>query len=406
MVGTTLSQAIPLAASFILSRLYSPEDFGTLFIIVSAISIFGILCTGRYELAILLPREDEEAINLTALSIILAFLSSCVLLAVVHFFNTQITEMLNEPSISPWLYVIPLSVFFVGIYQSLTYYTNRKKHYKNLVTARVCDSTSNSGSRIGAGYAGFGAGGLIGGNIIGQVVGFGLLGFFLLRKEGPVYKRISWQKIKEQAKRYSNHPRHLIAGQLFNTLAYQAPNLLLPSITFFTTGLVGHLGFANRIVRTPIMAVSNAFSDVFKQQASEEFANTGSCKRIFFSTIKKLLLISVLPFLVFFAVAPFVFGFLFGQEWEIAGQFARIMTIPFFLGFTLSPVSSVFYIINKTQAYLVLQIMLFAMIVASIFVAPHFIQDSYWIVGCLSASYSTFYLIMTAVMLSFKEIRK
>lgn len=406
MVGTTLSQAIPIAASFILARLYTPEEFGTLFIIVSAITIFGIICTGRYELAILLPKEDDEAINLTALSVLLAFITSCVLLAIVYFFNAPITELLNEPTISPWLYAIPVSVFFVGIYQAFTYYTNRKKYYKNLITARISDSVSNSGSRIGAGYADFGVGGLIGGNIIGQIMGFGLLGFFLLRKEGPIYKQISWAKIKEQAKKYSNHPRHLIAGQLINNISYQSPNLLLPTISFFTTALIGQLGFANRLVRTPIMAVSNAFSDVFKQQASEEFANSGSCKRIFFATLKKLLLISVVPFLIFFAVAPFLFTLLLGEQWEIAGQFARIMTIPFFLGFTISPLSSVFYIVNKTQAYLVLQIILFALVVVSIFVAPAFIQDPYWIVGCLAASYSIFYVLMTVVMLSFKEIRK
>lgn len=406
MVGTSLSQAIPLAISPIITRLYSPDEFGIFITIISAISILGLLCTGRYELAILLPKEDKEAINLTALSILLAFAVSFVILLVVYFFNAQITAALNEPSISPWLYFIPISVFFVGVYQALTYYTNRKKHYKNLVTARVADSLSNGGARIGGGLADLGPVGLLGGNLVGQIMGFGLLGFFLLRKEGAIYKVVSWSQIKEQAKAYIDFPKHVIAGQLLNTMAYQMPNILLKTLSFFNTSLIGQYGLTNRIVRTPLLVISNAFSDVFKQQASEEFISTGSCRRIFFSTLKKLLLISMVPFAIFFFTAPLLFGFIFGKEWEIAGEFARIMSIPFFLGFTISPLSSVFYILNKTRSYLVLQSILFALVIISIFIAPHYTSNPHIVVGVIAGSYTLFYVIMMFVMLGFKELKK
>lgn len=406
MVGTSLSQAIPIAISPIITRLYTPEEFGIFTTIVSAISIFGLLCTGRYELAILLPKEDKEAINLTALSILLAFITSAILFVVVHFFNAPITAAFNEPEISPWLYFIPISVFFVGVYQSLTYYTNRKKHYKNLVTARVTDSLSNSSTRVGGGLAGLGPEGLLGGNIVGQIMGFGLLGLFLLRKEGPIYKKVSWAQLKAQAKKYIDFPKHLAAGQLLNNASYQIPKILLPTLSFFNSALIGHYGLGDRIVRTPLAVISSAFSDVFKQRASEEYTQTGSCYKIFWSTLKKLLLISIIPFAIFFATAPLLFGFVFGEEWKIAGEFARIMAIPFFLGFTISPLSAVFYIINKTRQYLMIQAVLFVMVLLAIFVTPVYTDDPYRMVAAIAAAYTLFYVIMIVVMLGFKELRR
>lgn len=406
MVGTSLSQAIPIAISPIITRLYTPDQFGVFVTIISAITIFGQLCTGRYELAVLLPKKDDEAINLTALAIALSFVSALILLAVVHFFNAPITTALNEPSISPWLYFIPVSIFFIGVYQSLTYYTNRKKYYKKLVTARVADSISNGVGRIGGGFAGLGPAGLFGGNILGYVVGFGLLGLFLRQKEDSLHKKVSWAQMKAMAKKYIEFPKHVVAGQLFYTTSYYIPNILLPTLSFFNSALVGQYGLTNRIVRTPLAVVSSAFADVFKQQASEEYNQTGSCRKVFFRTLRKLILISVLPFAFFFAIAPFLFGFVFGKDWIIAGEYARIMAIPFFLGFTISPLSSVFFIVNKTRQYLLLQLALLILILLAIFVAPLFTNNPYYVVGFISAAYSLILILTMLAMLSFKEVRK
>ena len=66
MTGTTIAQAIPIAISPILTRLYTPKDFGVLALFVAITSIFGSIANGRYELAIMLPKKDEDAINIFA----------------------------------------------------------------------------------------------------------------------------------------------------------------------------------------------------------------------------------------------------------------------------------------------------------------------------------------------------
>ena len=79
MTGTTIAQAIPIAISPILTRIYTPEDFGVLALFVAITSIFGSIANGRYELAIMLPKKDENAINIFALGLIITFSMSFIL---------------------------------------------------------------------------------------------------------------------------------------------------------------------------------------------------------------------------------------------------------------------------------------------------------------------------------------
>ena len=66
MTGTTLAQAIPIIISPILTRIYTPEDFGLLALFLSITNIIGSVANGRYELAIMLPKKNDNAINTAA----------------------------------------------------------------------------------------------------------------------------------------------------------------------------------------------------------------------------------------------------------------------------------------------------------------------------------------------------
>ncbi|HIB85036.1 MAG TPA: translocase, partial [Chromatiaceae bacterium] len=170
MTGTTLAQAIPIAISPILTRLYTPEDFGVLALYMAVTALVSAIATGRYELAIMLPKNDVDAANIVALTITVTSMISLVTLSVVMIYNTEITLLLGNPEISNWLYIVPLTVFLTGVYQSLNYWSNRKKHYKRLSTSRVLQSGTGAGASLSMGGAGFSSGGLIIGQIVGQSV--------------------------------------------------------------------------------------------------------------------------------------------------------------------------------------------------------------------------------------------
>ncbi len=132
LTGTTIAQAIPVAMAPIMARIYSPEDFGVLTLFLSISTIFSVVATGRYELAILLPKKEEDALSVMLLALVINFAVSFLLFAVVFLFNQNICNWLNNDMISIWLYFIPLAILLNGIIQTLNYWLNRKKEYKKL----------------------------------------------------------------------------------------------------------------------------------------------------------------------------------------------------------------------------------------------------------------------------------
>jgi len=119
MTGTTVSQAIPIAISPILTRIYTPDDFGVLALFFAITSIFGYIATARYDMAVMLPEEDDDALNIVILGFILSSIISFILFIFVYLFNHQICVLLNNFSIAPWLYFIPIVVFFMGTFNML-----------------------------------------------------------------------------------------------------------------------------------------------------------------------------------------------------------------------------------------------------------------------------------------------
>ncbi|MCX6256295.1 MAG: oligosaccharide flippase family protein [Bacteroidia bacterium] len=85
--GTAIAQAIPILISPVISRMYSPAEYGVYTAFFNILMIFGILANARYELAIVLPEKDEDAINLVAVGVFLSISLSLVLLVVIIFFN-------------------------------------------------------------------------------------------------------------------------------------------------------------------------------------------------------------------------------------------------------------------------------------------------------------------------------
>jgi O-antigen/teichoic acid export membrane protein len=131
---------------------------------------------------------------------------------------------------------------------------------------------------------------------------------------------------------------------------------------------------------------------VFRERASRDYRIHGNCRSVYIKTIKSLVLISILPFLVLFFAAPDLFSFVFGPSWKIAGEYTRILSLMFFFRFTSSPLSYVFYIAEKQNYDLIWQIILFIVSILSI-LAGVWRGSPQFSLLCFSISYSVMYLV-------------
>lgn len=341
MTGTTLAQAIPIAISPILTRLYAPEDFGVFALFIAITSIFGAIVHGRYSLAIVLPREDEDAINIFALGFIITFSISFILLILVLIFNYHIVNFLNNKEIGVWLFFIPASVFLSGFWQLLNYFNIRKKQYKDIAKATIVKSIILSITQISIGIMKSGVAGLVSGQLFSQLFANVKLLLNIL-KDKALVKKISKLKMINLAKKYQDFPKYNAPAALSDITALRLPSILLPKLFELTTS--GYFFIAHKMIAIPSSVIGPSISAVFFQEMSEKKNNRLKCWHLFIKTFKQLIFIA-LPISIFiFLFAPFLFQIIFGEEWRVSGEIARWLGIVFLFSFVVSSVSSVFTI--------------------------------------------------------------
>ncbi|WP_241824910.1 lipopolysaccharide biosynthesis protein, partial [Salinivibrio sp. IB872] len=242
-----IGQAIPIALIPILTRMFSPTDFGLLALYSAVISILGVVATGRYEIAIMLPEKDEDARALLQASVLIAMSISTVISIPIFIWNAELATLLGNEEIAPWLYLVPISVLLKGIYQALTYWNNRHKRFRHTAVSRVSQSGWQGVTQISLGYFK-----VFGGLIIGQVIGLFSSVIYLLGRENNhqrIFKNVSAIDIKIQVKKYDKLPKYSVLGGLCDSGATQMPILMLTQ--FYTSTVTGLFSLTFRILNVP-----------------------------------------------------------------------------------------------------------------------------------------------------------
>ena len=199
-----MAQAIPVAISPILSRLFTPEDFGVLALYVAITGVLGAIANGRYELAIMLPQEDSEARVIVTLGILISCGVSLCLLVGVLLGGDWVAAKLGQGGSTWWLYVAPFSVLLIGVFNMLNYYNNRLKKYKTMSASHISKAGMMSAFQVGAGSVKVGAPGLVVGRIVGESVSVLVL---LLGNKGAILSGVDRGMLIRTARRYQNFPK-------------------------------------------------------------------------------------------------------------------------------------------------------------------------------------------------------
>jgi len=363
--GTVVAQILPIVISPILTRLYSPEDFGAFAIFLSIVSIVSVISCGRYELAIMLPEKDEDAINVAALAFIINTTVSLLFFFLILIFKDPILNLLKADSLSFWIYLAPLTVFFMGLFNILNYTNNRFKLYKDISKATIMKSIVNVSIQLLTGFLKEGFSGLILGQLIAQIVANKKL-FYNIRHKG-LLKDIKKDMIKVLAKKYSDFPKYSIISALLDTASLQAP-LLMISMLFASSTLVGYYSLANRMLQLPSAFVGSSVAQIFYQKFSQFQEEPYKQKELLYSTWKKLFIVGIIPFSIVFFFGEEIFSFIFGNNWSGAGEIASILSPFTLVMFISSPTSTAYIVFGMQKKNLYLNILLFVFILLSLYI--------------------------------------
>jgi len=336
MSGTALAQALQFAVSPVLSRLFEPSAFGLLGVFLATKSIVSVVSAAKYELSIVLPERDEVAANLFVLAVgIVCLVSTFVLIGVV-IARSELSTLLGEPRLAPYLWWLSPMVLAAGLYQVLNYWATRKKHYSRLSISQGVRSVGVAGTQVPAGYFRAGPTGLIGGQVAGQVLATVALGVQILREDWQrIWGCLSWRKMRVGAIKYSNFPVYTAPQDLTNSISQNIPSYLLAF--FFSPEAVGFYWFTRRLLNAPSRLVGKAVRKVFYQRASEKHAEGKSIFSDLWKTTAGLAGVALVPTLGILLTGPPIFEFAFGEEWGRAGKYAQWLILWWAVGFINVP---------------------------------------------------------------------
>lgn len=340
VAGTGLAQLIPLAVSPLLTRLYTPQDFGVFALYASLLAVLAVLGSARYELALMLPKDDTDALALVALAMAIVLATSAAVLAAVLLFQAGLARWLDSPALGPWLFLVPVSMLLTGLVNTLTVWANRTSRYRQISISRVLQSASAAAVAVALGWGlsrGSQAGvGLVLGAVAGQALAAASLAWPFWRRWGARLQGVGWQPMRAQALRFREFPAINMPHALLDALQGSAVVALIAAL--FGPTLLGFHALAQRVVRTPMATLGSAVAQVFQKRAADALHAGGDTRRLVDAVLRRLVAVAVavLPLLWF---APELFAFVFGAAWREAGVYAQILTPWLLLNFMLSPLS-------------------------------------------------------------------
>lgn len=354
--GTAAAQAVPVLASPVLSRLFSPEAFGAFAIIVAMISALSPSCAGRFDVAIVFPLRQRDAQELAGLAFITVSFITLIVLLLIHLYSDLLLVTMNAVALSDWVYCVPLLLFLNGVWNIGNYLSNREQRYKLIAASRILKNSVMICVQIICGILGYQVGGLLAGFVAGWLLSLLLMGYqhrcYLVKNT----VKLSPRK-KLVAKQYKKYPLYDAPATLFNSATAQIPYFILP--VFFSGEIVGQFYMMQRVLYVPLSFISLSVAQVNMKQASQILKNKGRLDLYVLKMAFLLFLIAVVPMTVIYFYADQLFVFVLGEQWMRAGHFAVILVPAIVIQFVAGALSTTLYATKHLRAIAVWKVLSF-----------------------------------------------
>ena len=352
--STALAQGITFAFLPLLTRLYTPNDFGILAIYVSFVGVFSAAACLRLDIAIPLAKGRQEAQSLLMLSIIFCFMTSIISTGIIYGIIIFSSTASNIAKLKPYFWLIPLGVLTAGLYSSLQFYAIKESQFKKVAKTRLWQSICGVAIQVSIGLLGFlNAFGLIFGQMVSGGAGIlslsqGVLNIKVLRIFISRRVRMAFVLIK-----YKNFLKYSTIESLANSASIQVPIILI--FMYSSVSEAGYIMLAMKMMQVPMRLVGASIGQVFLSQAAEE----NRLKRLdqfVMRSINSLIKAGCGPIIFIGMLAPYFVPYIFGSSWVRAGAIVIWMTPWFVVQFLVSPIAMVLHVTENQKTALYLQI--------------------------------------------------
>ncbi|HHQ6731262.1 TPA: type 8 capsular polysaccharide synthesis protein Cap8K [Staphylococcus aureus] len=344
ILSSGIAQVILIITTPIITRLYSPAEFGEFTIFSNIAMILIPIINARYDLLIVNAKNDRSANILSQISFLISLL---ILLILVPIF--AISAWLYPNFILDFIFII-IMLFLVSLTNIFTNYLNKERKYKVLSLINVFRAGSMALLQIIFGLLALGSLGLIIGFSLSYIAGI-TLGYKTFKKHFNIVRD------KEETKALFLENK--------NQLFYSTPSILLNSLSFsvvvffigilYTNTEVGIYGMAIRVLGIPVTIISLGLSKIFMQQANDYYIEHGNFRNLLLKFSSILVIVSIILYVPLYLFSEELVNILLGHSWVDAITVIKIVIPLFVIRLIVSTVSLSVIVLQKQQLELILQ---------------------------------------------------
>lgn len=348
--GTLLGQLFLVASSPILTRLFTPADFGLLAVFSSFLATIAVVLALRYDFAQPVGKDDAEAAGITLGAIWIVAVNALIIAVIVYFLADQLAQAVKMPDLGRLLWLFPPTALVHGWIVVLTYWSLRRQTFKLNSVSKLVLGATQAGVQLTLGFLAFGAPGLI----IGYSTGM-LLQFIYLYRGTTVEDRQlifgrSLSNVREALRTHWRYPVLYAPSALMTSSAQLLPPVFLAMV--YGPALAGLFALGQRVVGMPVRMLSHSAGQVFLSEVPK--LPPDKVEKLFVKTSGRFLALGVVGMLPLVFIGPEVFAIVFGENWREAGVIVGWLVPLYVSRFVVLSVSQVLNILNQQYWHLIM----------------------------------------------------
>ena len=345
LIGTIISQIIVIATVPILSRIFSPKDYGLLTLFNSILVITANIVTLSYPIRIILPKKYLESLQLVIISILLSLGIGIILLLLSFLLPNSFINLINVGILGRWLPFAIIGGILLSITNTLNYWFNRNSLYKKIAILQVTQSIILTFFSLVVGFLS-----IVDGLVLAQIFAFSTSIIIFILFSELKYKKENFIGLIKIAKKHKNAPKYLYPGNLLDILTSQLPFFLIT--LWFTQEMTGHYRMAYSCLNLPAALFGSAIAQIFYKRFTKVWPDAAAAKLLLKKTWLLLFAIGLPAFLIIVLAGETIFSFVLGSSWKIAGSMASILSIMCLFSLLHSPTSTTVLAIGNENLYM------------------------------------------------------
>jgi O-antigen/teichoic acid export membrane protein len=325
--GIAAAQAISLAFTPFLSRLYGPEAFGALAAFTAVVNIITPLSTLGFANAIVMPSSDEGATAVARLSLVCAGMVAPLALAFVWLFQPQLAQWTGLGATPGFLYLIPVSLLLGGLLSVAEQTATREGLFKAKAGSHVASTLLMNIGKLAGGMLAPSGLVLIVISMVGKALNYSML-LARVPREGTFQVRrwFGTAGIRQAATEQLDFALYRMPQAVINTASFGLPVILLT--TLFGPAIAGQYSITTLILGAPVMLLGQSVTDVFFPKVTESIRrNRSMAAALLKRSTVAMAGLALLPFGVVAAAGHIVFPFVLGAQWARAGEYSQWVAI-------------------------------------------------------------------------------